>query len=420
MDENQKKVSGLVLRGKSSRQGLAMRVLSHAMRILGIETSCDETAISIIEAEGSFGNDFRFSVLGNALLSQIEMHREFGGVFPNVAKREHQRALVPVLQDALWQAKLVKPERDVSEETIAESERLLEREPELALQLSQFFRAYNTPDIDAIAVTVGPGLEPALWVGVNCAKALALAWNKPLVPVNHMEGHIMLAAADGNALARFRMPLLSLLISGGHTELVLSKEWMQYELLGATRDDAVGEAFDKVARLMGLPYPGGPEISRLAAVARENGETSAFTLPRPMITTDDFDFSFAGLKTAVRRLVEETKGEGSLTEWQTRAIAKEFEDAVADVLVAKTMRAIEQTDAQALVVGGGVSANAHIRARLSDALRDYGYSTKLLIPPPELATDNALMIALAGYFRAEKKQFILASDMQAHGNLKLI
>ena len=233
--------------------------------------------------------------------------------------------------------------------------------------------------------------------------------------------------------------MLSLLISGGHTELVLSQEWMQYELLGQTRDDAVGEAFDKVARLMGLPYPGGPEIDRLATEARASrrspttiGEVSPtyinnvidvsrtyfidVRLPRPMIDSDNYDFSFAGLKTAVRKVVEAHQ---PLTDEKKMAIALEFENACAEVLVAKTMRAIEEFGVETLVVGGGVSANMFIRESLANAIKEYGYNTKLLIPPRELATDNALMIALAGYFRAQKKEFTEPDSIRAQGNLKL-
>jgi N6-L-threonylcarbamoyladenine synthase len=303
-------------------------------------------------------------------------------------------------------------------------------------QFLRFIPTIQTPKIDAIAVTIGPGLEPALWVGVNFAKTLATFWNKPIVGVNHMEGHVVISMIrndDGNgvqvigssentktySLFPITFPLLSLLISGGHTELVLSREWMQYELVGQTRDDAVGEAFDKVARLMGLPYPGGPEISKLATEMRrlEAGLPSGgrVRLPRPMIDSNNFDFSFAGLKTAVRNVVEAEE----LTEERKKLIALEFENACADVLVAKTMRAIEEFGAETVVVGGGVSANTHIRASLAQAIKDYGLGTKLLIPLPSLATDNALMIALAGYFRAQRGEYAAADSIRAQGNLKL-
>ena len=385
------------------------------MRILAIETSCDETGVSIIEASGDFGADFKFEILGNALNSQASIHTPYGGVFPNLAKREHEKNLVPLLTQALTEAQLL-----VDGSAPVELAVILERETELRGQLDAFLKKYAKPAIDAIAITHGPGLEPALWVGVNFAKALAAAWNLPLVPVNHMEGHIILAACKETtktkvaSITKFKFPLLSLLISGGHTELVLSNEWMQYELVGQTRDDAVGEAFDKVARLLGLPYPGGPEISQLAAEVR--GEAPLVTLPRPMIDTNDYDFSFSGIKTAVKRVVESNQ---PLTDSMKKHIALEFENACAEVLVAKTMRAIEEFGAESILVGGGVSANTHIRESLANAIKDYGYSTKLLIPPPALATDNALMIALAGYFRALKKEYAEPDVIRAQGNLKL-
>lgn len=382
------------------------------MRLLAIESSADESGVSIIEADGDFDASFTYTVLGNALASQTATHTKYGGIFPNMAVREHQQNLVPLLSSVLEQAGM---RGGVTE---ADVSGILARETELRGHLEEFFTTQGKPAIDAIAVTHGPGLEPTLWVGINFAKALAHAWDLPLVPVNHMEGHIVVSAASNDSLTPFKFPLLSLLISGGHTELVLSREWMQYEIIGQTRDDAVGEAFDKVARLLGLPYPGGPEISKLAAMVRECARLSlahSVSLPRPMIDSKDFDFSFAGLKTAVRKVVEAEE----LTDERRKMIALEFENACADVLVAKTMRAIEEYGAQTVLVGGGVSANTHIRASLAQAIKDYGLGTKLLIPPPNLATDNALMIALAGYFRAQRGEFAEPDSIRANGNLKL-
>lgn len=381
------------------------------MKILGIETSCDETAVCLIEASGDFGADFKFEILGNGLYSQAKLHEQYGGVFPNLAKREHAKNLVPMLEQALG-----KKYQGDSFILPAETESILEREPELFEQLVTFAQNYRKPDIDGIAVTSGPGLEPCLWVGVNFAKALSAAWNVPIVAVNHMEGHLMLSMAKGNSLAQAEFPLLALLISGGHTELVVSKKFQQYEVVGKTRDDAAGEAFDKVARLLGLPYPGGPEISRVAHAARSQNLNSVFTLPRPMLHEDNLDFSFAGLKTAVRKIVDADPG---LSESDKAALAREFEDAVADVLVEKSIRAIDEFGANTILVGGGVSANTYIREQLKAALEAEGDPAKLLVPPPELATDNALMIALAGYFRALKKDFIEPSKLVANGNLKL-
>ena len=395
------------------------------MRILGIETSCDETAVCLIEATGTFDNGFSFEVLGNTLYSQAKLHEQYGGVFPNLAKREHAKNLVPLLEQALQQAgALVPPQQGgplLENGGKAEFETLLDREPELFEQLSAFFATHGKPDIDCIAVTHGPGLEPCLWVGVNFAKALSLVWNIPIVAVNHMEGHIVLSMMEKDRLAAFEFPVLALLISGGHTELVVSREFMQYEVVGQTRDDAAGEAFDKVARLLGLPYPGGPEISKLAAAAREQGlpslsKDSPWKLPRPMLHEDNLDFSFSGLKTAVRKLVD---ANSPLSDEMKEQLAMEFENAVADVLVAKTMRAIDQFGANTIVVGGGVSANTFIREQLAKALEAEGNPAKLLVPASELATDNALMIALAGYFHATKKDFAESEKLTANGNLKL-
>ncbi|MEK7132491.1 MAG: tRNA (adenosine(37)-N6)-threonylcarbamoyltransferase complex transferase subunit TsaD [Patescibacteria group bacterium] len=431
------------------------------MRVLGIETSCDESAVCVIDAHGDFGDDFRFAVLGNALISQTEIHAQYGGVFPNLAKREHAKNLVPLLEQTLEQAELprqgktlpwvlleraldeARPHQDKHSDISLYSDKIrdiLTREPGLYEKLSVFLQKYTRPEIDAIAVTVGPGLEPALWVGINFARALSAVWQIPLVAVNHMEGHVLVSlmryekeyrvssVAYGGEMHKFEFPLLALLISGGHTELVLSKEWQKYEIMGATRDDAVGEAYDKVARLLGLSYPGGPEISRLAEDARRQKLEADFKLPRPMIHDDNFHFSFAGLKTAVRRLVEskgptflrsDLKGvpRSDLDAFKMQ-VAREFEDAVADVLVAKTIRAVDEYGAETVIVGGGVSANSYIRFRLAEALIKAG-STRLLAPPPELATDNALMIALAGYFSAQNRDFVNPDMLKASGNLKL-
>ncbi len=376
------------------------------MRILGIETSCDETAVCLIEAAGDFGPSFEWETLGNALISQAKLHEQYGGVFPNLAKREHAKNLVPLL------SRVVREDGSTSFEETPLRE-LLHREPELCEQLIPFLKTHAKPDIDTVAVTYGPGLEPALWVGINFAKALSLVWNVPIVAVNHMEGHIVMSMMEEKALAQFEFPVLSLLISGGHTELVLSKEFGKYEVVGQTRDDAAGEAFDKVARLLGLEYPGGPEISRLAVEARNGNEKSEIKLPRPMMNEDNFDFSFSGLKTAVRRIVDGKE----LSEEEKKGIAREFEDAVADVLVSKTLRAAEAFGVQTIVVGGGVSANAEIRRRLASELSTI--NCQLLVPPPELATDNAIMIALAGYFHAQKKEFADPTTLAANGNLKL-
>lgn len=390
------------------------------MRILAIETSCDETAVAIVDAEGNRARA-SFKVIGNALLSQIDIHRKYGGVFPALAKREHAKNLVPLLRAALEEAELAREDRQTLARGIHDGiTLLLAREPGLDAAVLDFLAEMEPPKIDAIAVTAGPGLEPALWVGINFAKALALAWDKPLVAVNHMEGHVFAALArekdGGFGIADVELPILSLLISGGHTELVLMRDWLSYELIGATRDDAVGEAFDKVARMLGLPYPGGPEVSRLAESSRTHGLRSrAFELPRPMIHEASCDFSFAGLKTAVLYLLRERP---AMNDADKRLVAREFEDAVAEVLWKKTERALEQTGAKTLAIGGGVSANAHIR-RVFEEKAGTAPGVELRIPSPTLSTDNALMIAMAGFYRASRRDFADPATLAADGNLRL-
>ncbi|HVB20279.1 MAG TPA: tRNA (adenosine(37)-N6)-threonylcarbamoyltransferase complex transferase subunit TsaD [Candidatus Paceibacterota bacterium] len=389
------------------------------MKILAIETSCDETAIAILEAEGD-EKAVRFRVLGNALLSQIDIHREFGGVFPALAKREHAKNLVPILEAALEEAEILHEDTQaIPEDMRAKIATILTREPGLAEQFLEFVSECEPPEIDAIAVTAGPGLVPALWVGINFAKALALLWGKPLIAVNHMEGHILSALAsnqyDSLVIKDVKLPVLALLISGGHTELVLMEKWLRYELIGQTRDDAVGEAFDKVARMLSLPYPGGPEISKLAEEIRRLGDfVPKFMLPRPMVNDATCDFSFAGLKTAVLYLLKDNP---DITETEKKHLAKEFEDVVADVLWKKTSRALEQTGAQTLVIGGGVSANTHIRRVFAEKMRSEYPGIALHIPPTALTTDNAIMIALAGYYRALRGEF--STDVVANGNRSL-
>ena len=407
------------------------------MKILAIETSCDETAIAILECEGD-ENAAQFAVLGNALLSQIDIHREYGGVFPALAKREHAKNLVPILEAALEEAELLHEDTQaLPEETRAKISEILAREPGLAEAFLEFVSECEPPEIDVIAVTSGPGLEPALWVGINFAKALALVWEKPLVAVNHMEGHVLAALAREEkessqrpedtpqistrfnlVISGVQMPVLALLISGGHTELVVMKKWLEYELVGQTRDDAVGEAFDKVARMLELPYPGGPEISRLAELLRAESMdiVSPYILPRPMIDSATCDFSFAGLKTAVLYLLKDNPEMG---EMEKKQVALEFENAVADVLWKKTARALGETRAKTLVIGGGVSANKHIRRVFTEKMKSEHPEAALRIPSAALTTDNAIMIALAGFYRALRGGLAAAETIQADGNRSL-
>lgn len=382
------------------------------MRLLSIETSCDETAISVVEATGDFPHA-TYRVLGNALFSQIDIQREFGGVFPTVAKREHIATIVPILEKAIREANLSRNSTLTAiDESVIES--LLAREPGLASDLLTFHREHGIPPIEAIAVTSGPGLEPALWVGINTAKALALMWNVPVIPVDHMEGHILASIFNGSGLAPLSFPAVALLVSGAHTELVLMNEWGQYELIGRTRDDAVGEAFDKVARLLGLPYPGGPEISRRASEARAASLPVYTPLPRPMLHSGDLDFSFSGLKTAVRYAIAEK----TLAHEDVSALARDFEDAVVDVLIAKLVKTVEIYGVQSVILGGGVAANKRLRESISALGTTLAFpDLHVHLPSVALSTDNSVMIALAGH--AHKSTALspeAALSLKAYGN----
>ena len=399
------------------------------MKILAIETSCDETAVAVLECEGD-GPSFSFRILGDALLSQADKHASWGGVVPNLAKREHARNLVPILKEALLRSfggagdgikNDITPYKD-------ELSKILEREPELLEQFLTFIPTVPKPNIDRIAVTNGPGLEPALWVGVNFAHALSLVWNIPIEPVNHMEGHIMSAMLTESRVESresrvymikdIQFPVLALLISGGHTELVSMDDWFSYRLIGETRDDAVGEAFDKVARMLGLPYPGGPEISKLAEPTRSvKRKDEHVVLPRPMLHTNNCDFSFSGLKTAVLYTLKDA---GEATDELKQDIAREFEDAVVEILTEKTRRALDQTEAKILLLGGGVSANKSIRAAFEEMMRIEFPTVSLRIPAWELSTDNAVMIGIAGSLRHTITQKTFSADeIRAEGNLRL-
>jgi len=352
------------------------------MIILGIETSCDETAISIVRATGTLDAP-EFQILGSALHSQIETHREFGGVVPMLAKREHAKNLPLVLEKALSQAKV-----------------------------NNSLDEFNPSKIDLIAVTVGPGLEPALWAGIKFAEELGSKWNIPIIATNHMMGHIVSVLFDSKNKIHF--PAISLLISGGHTELVYLKSWFDINKIGETQDDAVGEAFDKVARMLGLPYPGGPEISRLAEEARAKNLALETKFPRPMLHSKDYNFSFSGLKTAVLYFVRDNtspqlrklglplplsrggeRGE-VIPLLLKQKISREFEDAVTETLVSKTKSALAEYDPKTLIIAGGVIANAHLQRSFLELHKIYS-DLKILIPEKSLTTDNATMIAAAGY-----------------------
>lgn len=314
------------------------------MIVLGVESSCDETGIALYDTERG--------LLAHALHSQVAMHEAYGGVVPELASRDHVRRAIPLLEQVL---------SDSGE---------------------------SVSSIDAIAYTQGPGLAGALLVGASVANGLALALNKPVIGVHHLEGHLLSPLLAAQAP---EFPFVALLVSGGHTQLMRVDDVGEYTMLGETLDDAAGEAFDKSAKLLGLGYPGGPAISRLA----ESGDPSMFELPRPMLHSKNLDFSFSGLKTAVLTLVK--KQEGELTETIRAAIARAFVDAIVEVLVAKCLAAIKQTGMKRLVIAGGVGANAQLRKALNEAAAKKRF--EVFYPDLALCTDNGAMIALAGALR---------------------
>jgi N6-L-threonylcarbamoyladenine synthase len=333
------------------------------MIILAIETSCDETASAVLRVAKN-----KFKILSNIVASQIKIHAPWGGVVPNLAKREHERNLPIVLKKAIKNAKI------------------------------------KMQNVDLIAVTIGPGLEPALWTGINFTQDLAKKWSKKIVGINHMEGHIFSALLDSKNKIKF--PALALLVSGGHTELVLIKKLLSYKLIGSTRDDAAGEAFDKVAKMLDLSYPGGPIVSKMA----EKSKPGLIKLPRPMINSKDYDFSFSGLKTAVLYLLRDIKPKRPVPE-----ICAEFQQAVIDVLVKKTIKAAKEFKVKTIILGGGVAANKELRKQMEEAINKLNPKPYWLVPEPAFTTDNAAMIALAAYFHRNDKLKKLA----ANGNLEL-
>lgn len=361
------------------------------MRILGIETSCDETALAVVEANGGVERP-RFRIVLNLMMSQVALHAPYGGVVPNLAKRAHREAL-------------------------AELKKQVEKS------------GVKLGEINALAVTVGPGLEPCLWEGITFTQELVREFKKPVVAVNHMEGHLasVLLGPPAGGEREIRFPALALLVSGGHTELVWMKQWLDYEILGETQDDAVGEAFDKVARLLGLPYPGGPEISKLAEKARAKNvrhsvsNINAIELPRPMIKSRDLNFSFSGLKTAVlyalRSAGRQTPAGGPSLD--TAEVARAFEDAAVDALVFKTVKAMKAKDPRTVILAGGVSANRHLRRELERAVAAESAGVPVLYPDPAFTGDNAAMIAAAGYLHAQKHDFTSAEELKAEGRLRL-
>ena len=325
------------------------------MKVLGLETSCDETGLAIFDSELLAAG--KSGLLGQVLYSQIELHATYGGVVPELASRDHIRKLVPLLDELLTQCNISKE------------------------------------DIDAVAFTKGPGLIGALMTGALFGRSLAYGLDVPAIGIHHMEGHLLSPLLGPNPP---KFPFVSLLVSGGHTLLVAAHGIGEYEILGESIDDAAGECFDKAAKMLGLPYPGGPNVARLA----ENGDSSKYELPRPMLHRG-LDFSFSGMKTAVHNLIKDTPG--SDTDEQVRAdIAASFQHAVVDTLVKKCVKALKQTGMKQLVIAGGVSANLHLRQTLEQELAKI--QATVHYAPLELCTDNGAMIAYAGYQRLQAGQ----------------
>jgi N6-L-threonylcarbamoyladenine synthase len=353
---------------------------SNGVHILAVETSCDETAVALIEAKNN-----KFRVIEDLVSSQIKVHAPFGGVVPNLAAREHLKNLPLLLKKTFKKHKI------------------------------------TSKDIDLIAVTQGPGLIPALLIGTNCAKALAYAWKKPLIGVHHIAGHIyanFVREIKSKKLkvksSEIKFPILALIVSGGHTQLILMKKHLNFQIVGETLDDAAGEAFDKVARILNLGYPGGPIVSAEAAKYQnspskaDQPRTEKFSLPRPMINSNNLNFSFSGLKTAVLYTV---KNNPKILKDKklTAALCAEFQQATIDVLVAKTLKAAKKYNPKTILLGGGVSANKELRAQLGKAITKNIPNNKFYVPDTKYSIDNAAMIAVAGYFQYKlaknKKKF---------------
>ncbi len=319
------------------------------MRVLGIETSCDETGIALYDSERG--------LLAHALHSQIALHAEYGGVVPELASRDHVRRITPLIEEAIKKADI------------------------------------RLADIDGIAYTQGPGLAGALLVGASMASALAMALDKPLLGVHHLEGHLLSALLS----EKLAFPFVALLVSGGHTQLFSVRDVGEYQLLGDTLDDAAGEAFDKTAQLLGLSYPGGAALARLAQL----GNRERFHLPRPLIDAPHLDFSFSGLKTAVLVLIKQLEAKKQFDDQARADIAGAFENAVVDVLVSKSLRALKKTGHTQLVIAGGVGANLTLRQRLNE--RVAGTGMRVVFPDMQFCTDNGAMIALVGALRMAKQ-----------------
>jgi len=453
------------------------------MKILAIESSCDDSGITILENNDKDGQP---KILADLISSQIKIHAKWGGVVPMLAKREHQKNLVPLLKKALQKNpnNQIPIPNEIPNSKIQTLQKILEREPELLKKLLPFLQKHQKPNIDYIAITHGPGLEPALWVGVNLARALSFIWNLPILPINHIEGHIIANLIPSEKISKIFnfqffpirksesricddfvigtifnenkklktrdqklfFPAMCLVVSGGHTQLILIKKLGEYEIIGETRDDAAGEAFDKVAKMLGLGYPGGPIISQLtdkwkSQISISNFQTNTkskiqnnhpdtqslnhlitkslnpFSFPRPMMNSGDFDFSFSGLKTAVLYTLQ--KMAKAQIKKATPAIAAAFQQAVVDVLVQKTINSAKKYETKSIWLSGGVAANQALRQSLKQKAQENNFN--FMTPPSVYCADNATMIALAAFYqlRQNRAKEISWQDLKAEPNLRI-
>ena len=353
------------------------------LTILAIETSCDDTGISIIKCKSkSEKRKAVFEILSNIVSSQVKIHAQYGGVYPLLAKREHQKNLPTVLKKALRQAKL------------------------------------SLTEIDLIAVTVGPGLEPCLWQGINFAKELSQKLKVKLIPVNHIEAHILANWLDKKQETRNKkqiFPAIALIVSGGHTQLILMKDFGKYKILGETRDDAAGECFDKTARVLGLGYPGGPAIE--VEASKSDRGPSSISLPRPMIYHKNYDFSFSGLKTAVLYYHKNQPEKIKKSPKYIQAMAAEIQQAIIDVLIFKTIKAAKEHKVKSIILGGGVIANNELKKQFKAHFSKL--KLNLLAPPKKFCTDNGVMIAITGYYNYLRRKTVKPKKLEADANLRL-
>jgi len=397
------------------------------MKILAIDTSCDETSIAIIEAKKR--KNLSLSVLANIVSSQIKIHKKWGGVYPTLAKREHQKNLILVFKKALKKAQLLKKSKKIDQNSkIKVLKRILKREKNLCQELIDFLKKYKKPKIDLIAITQGPGLEPCLWVGINFARALAYYWKLPLIPINHIEAHILVSFLNKLKGSRSKLqdtfPAVCLIVSGGHTQLILMRDFGKYKILGETRDDAAGECFDKAARILGLDYPGGPAIAKLASQhsPKTSEDRVSISLPRPMINSKNYDFSFSGLKTAVLYKWQEINKKR--LSWQNRKkiikkMSVEIQQAIIDVLIKKTLKAAKDFKTKTIILGGGVAANKELRKQIKEKIKKDLPGVSCLIPQIKFCTDNAVMIGIAAYFKEKKQRRKNWKHIKADANLKI-